>query len=52
MAVYFTGDTHGFHDLGKLFPHNWGEGYQLTKDDFSRRMLTENLYSRTICKLE
>jgi hypothetical protein len=34
MSVYVTGDTHGDMDIRKLFPQNWKEGKELTKNDY------------------
>ena len=34
MAVYVTGDTHGYIDLDKLVPSKWELGQTLTKEDY------------------
>ncbi len=34
MAVYVTGDIHGWLDIGKLTPERWPQGTKLRKSDF------------------
>ncbi|MDO4404804.1 MAG: ROK family protein [Atopobiaceae bacterium] len=34
MAVYVTGDIHGWLDIGKLTPDRWPKGAKLRKSDF------------------
>ena len=34
MAVYVTGDIHGWLDIGKLTPERWPQGSKLRKSDF------------------
>lgn len=34
MAVYVTGDIHGWLDIGKLTPERWPKGAKLRKSDF------------------
>ena len=34
MAVYVTGDIHGWLDIGKLTPDRWPQGEKLRKSDF------------------
>ena len=32
--IYITGDTHGNHDIAKLFPGSFPDGKTLTRDDY------------------
>lgn len=32
--IYITGDTHGNHDIAKLFPGSFPEGKELTRNDY------------------
>jgi predicted phosphohydrolase len=32
--IFVTGDTHGYHSIGKLSKKNWPEGHELTKKDY------------------